>query len=103
MQLQSTTRKYILDLESLENKDIGPLGKERMKNFDRKEMLPLALNFIDKSIKSNKPFFVWINTSRMHLYTRLDQKWRYKAEKYTSEYDYHGSRMIQHDNDIGFY
>lgn len=85
-----------------ECKDTGPLGKERMKNFDRKEMLPLALNFIDKSIKDNKPFFVWINTSRMHLYTRLDQNWRYKAEKYTSEYDYHGSGMIQHDNDIGF-
>ncbi|UYI48935.1 sulfatase-like hydrolase/transferase [Vibrio natriegens] len=38
----------------------------------------------------------------MHLYTRLDDKWRYAAEKYTSEYDYYGSGMLQHDADIGY-
>ena len=31
----------------------------------------------------------------------LDDKWRYAAEKYTSEADYHGSGMLQHDHDIG--
>ncbi|MFZ5838389.1 MAG: arylsulfatase [Pseudomonadota bacterium] len=82
--------------------DTGPLGQERMKNFDREEMLPAAVNFIDKSIKDNKPFFTWINTSRMHLYTRLDEKWRYAAEHLTSEYDVYGSGMMQHDDDIGF-
>ncbi len=82
--------------------DTGPLGNERMKNFDRAEMIPAALEFIDKSMKADKPFFTWINTSRMHLYTRLDEKWRYAAENYTSEYDYYGSGMLQHDNDIGF-
>lgn len=82
--------------------DTGPLGNERMKNFDRDEMLPKAINFIDKAIKADKPFFTWINTSRMHLYTRLDDKWRYAAEHYTSEYDYYGSGMLQHDDDIGF-
>ncbi len=82
--------------------DTGPLGNERMKNFDRAEMLPAALNFIDQSIKEKKPFFTWINTSRMHLYTRLDEKWRYAAENYTSEYDYYGSGMLQHDDDIGY-
>jgi arylsulfatase A-like enzyme len=49
----------------------------------------------------DKPFFVWLNTSRMHLYTRLDDKWRYAAEEYTSEADIHGSGMLQHDHDIG--
>ncbi|MCH1918513.1 arylsulfatase [Shewanella sp. A3A] len=82
--------------------DTGPLGGERMKDFDRTEMLPAALKFIDQSIKQDKPFFTWINTSRMHLYTRLNDKWRYAAEKYTSEYDVHGSGMMQHDDDIGF-
>ncbi|WMN89518.1 arylsulfatase [Vibrio parahaemolyticus] len=82
--------------------DTGPLGNERMKNFDREEMLPAAMKFIDQSIKDDKPFFTWINTSRMHLYTRLDDKWRYAAEKYTSEYDYYGSGMLQHDADIGY-
>ncbi len=45
--------------------------------------------------------FVWLNTSRMHLYTHLNEKWRYAAEKYTHEDDIHGSGMLQHDHDIG--
>ena len=82
-------------------KDTGPLTQERMKMFDEKEVLPLALKFMKKSKKEGKPFFVWLNTSRMHLYSRLSDKWRYAAEKYTSEADYHGSGMLQHDHDIG--
>ncbi|GGB05121.1 arylsulfatase [Agarivorans gilvus] len=82
--------------------DTGPLGNERMKDFDRAEMLPTALTFIDKAVEQDKPFFAWINTSRMHLYTRLNDKWRYAAENYTSEYDMHGSGMLQHDSDIGY-
>ncbi len=54
-----------------------------------------------KSKEEGKPFFIWLNTSRMHLYTRLNDKWRYAAEEYTSEADYHGSGMLQHDHDIG--
>ena len=49
----------------------------------------------------DRPFFVWLNATRMHLYTRLNDKWRYAAEKYTSEADLHGSGMLQHDHDIG--
>ena len=49
----------------------------------------------------NEPFFVWLNTTRMHLYTQLNEEWRYAAEQYTSESDYHGSGMLQHDHDIG--
>ncbi|MBT1065484.1 arylsulfatase [Bowmanella sp. Y26] len=82
-------------------KDTGPLTQERMKNFDSAEVIPLAQSFMKKAKDAGKPFFVWLNTSRMHLYTRLDDKWRYAAEKYTSEADYHGSGMLQHDHDIG--
>jgi len=81
--------------------DTGPLTQERMKEFDEKEVLPKALAFMKASKEQNKPFFVWLNTSRMHLYTRLNDKWRYAAEKYTSEADFHGSGMLQHDHDIG--
>jgi arylsulfatase len=81
--------------------DTGPLTQERMKNFDEGEVIPKAHAFMKKAKDDNKPFFVWLNTSRMHLYTRLNEKWRYAAEKYTSEADYHGSGMLQHDHDIG--
>ena len=82
-------------------KDTGPLTQERMKNFDADEVIPRALDFMIKSKKEGKPFFVWLNTSRMHLYIRLNEKWRYAAETHTSEADVHGSGMLQHDHDIG--
>ncbi len=81
--------------------DTGPLTQERMKNFDAGEVIPKATAFMEKAKKADKPFFVWLNTSRMHLYTRLNDQWRYAAEKYTSEADVHGSGMLQHDHDIG--
>ncbi|WP_211245017.1 arylsulfatase [Thalassotalea mangrovi] len=81
--------------------DTGPLTQERMKNFDEGEVIPKAFNFMKNAKKDGKPFFVWLNTSRMHLYTRLNDEWRYAAEQYTSEADYHGSGMLQHDHDIG--
>jgi len=81
--------------------DTGPLTQERMKNFDAGEVIPKAEAFMKKSKADGKPFFVWLNTSRMHLYTRLNDTWRYAAEKYTSEADMHGSGMLQHDHDIG--
>jgi len=81
--------------------DTGPLTQERMKNFDAGEVIPKAEAFIKKAKDDGKPFFVWLNTSRMHLYTRLNDEWRYAAEEYTSESDIHGSGMLQHDHDIG--
>ncbi|MCO5063623.1 MAG: arylsulfatase [Rhizobiaceae bacterium] len=81
--------------------DTGPLTQERMKNFDEGEVIPKALDFMGKAKQANEPFFVWLNTSRMHLYTRLNDKWRYAAEDYTSEADLHGSGMLQHDHDVG--
>jgi len=81
--------------------DTGPLTQERMRDFDATEVIPKALEFMRKAKAEGKPYFVWLNTSRMHLYTRLNDKWRYAAEKYTSEADFHGSGMLQHDHDIG--
>lgn len=81
--------------------DTGPLTQERMKTFDENEVIPKAENFMKNANANGKPFFVWLNTTRMHLYTRLNDKWRYAAENFTSEADYHGSGMLQHDHDIG--
>ena len=52
-----------------------------MKDFDGSEAIPRATTFMKQAQKDGKPFFVWLNTSRMHLYTRLNDKWRYAAEK----------------------
>lgn len=81
--------------------DTGPLTQERMKAFDIEEVIPRAISFMEEAKNSNEPFFIWLNTSRMHLYTRLNDQWRYAAEEYTSEADFHGSGMLQHDHDVG--
>ena len=81
--------------------DTGPLTQARMHNFDSDEVIPKALDFMTRANDADKPFFVWISTSRMHLYTRIDDEWLKKVEKYTSEADYHGAGMMQHDRDIG--
>ncbi|MFD0978221.1 arylsulfatase [Tropicimonas aquimaris] len=81
--------------------DTGPLTQERMHTFDSEEMIPRALDFMAASQDAGEPFFVWMNTSRMHLYTRLRDESRYLAEEYTFEDDFYGSGLIEHDNDIG--
>ncbi|SCU93307.1 Arylsulfatase A family protein [Cupriavidus necator] len=81
--------------------DTGPLTMKRMENFDGDELIPRAIEFMKASKKEDKPFFVWLNTTRMHVYTHLDDKWRHAAAKYTHEDDLHGSGMLQHDHDIG--
>lgn len=38
-------------------------------------ILAHAENFIDKAVKDNKPFFVWLNPTRMHVFTHLSPKY----------------------------
>ena len=47
-----------------------------MKDFDAAEIIPKARPSCRSSQKEGKPFFVWLNTSRMHLYTRINDEWR---------------------------
>ncbi len=82
-------------------RDTGPLDANRMMNFDGGEVAPLAMDFMKRSQDDDQPFFVWLNTSRMHVYTRLNEQWRYAAETFSSEADLHGSGMMQHDHDVG--
>jgi arylsulfatase A-like enzyme len=35
------------------------------------EFLNASLDFMDRQHKANKPFFVWFNSTRMHIYTHL--------------------------------
>jgi len=50
--------------------DTGPLTVKRMPTVDE-EFLAAAQKFIDTSTKQNKPFFVWFNSTRMHINTHL--------------------------------
>jgi arylsulfatase A-like enzyme len=54
--------------------DAGPLDPKRMETVDD-EILDLTLKFIDKAKQDNKPFFVWLNPTRMHVVTHLSEKY----------------------------
>jgi arylsulfatase len=62
--------------------DAGPLPphpmpgiKYNMETVDD-DILNFATDFMDKAKQANKPFFVWLNTTRMHVYTHLSPKYR---------------------------
>ena len=80
--------------------DTGQLGRERMKTMDE-EFMAASLDFMKRSQEADKPFFVWLNTSRMHMYTRVRDEHRYLAQPYTTEHDIYGSGLIEHDMQIG--
>jgi arylsulfatase len=54
--------------------DAGALCPDRMKTVDD-EILSFALKFMDKARNDNKPFFVWLNPTRMHVVTHLSDKY----------------------------
>jgi arylsulfatase len=55
--------------------DTGPLTRKRMETVDQ-ETLALALDFMDRAKAADKPFFVWWNSTRMHVWTHLQEKSR---------------------------
>src|SRR6476620_10876887 len=54
--------------------DAGTLYPKRMETVDD-EILDFTLKFMDKSKADNKPFFVWLNPTRMHVVTHLSPKY----------------------------
>ncbi len=50
--------------------DTGPLTKKRMETIDV-EVTTKALDFMDRAHKEGKPFFLWWNSTRMHIHTHL--------------------------------
>ena len=59
--------------------DAGTLYPKRMETVDD-EIRDLALKFIDKAKKDGKPFFVWLNPTRMHIVTHLSPKYQATAQ-----------------------
>jgi arylsulfatase len=79
--------------------DAGTLYPKRMETVDD-EIRDFALKFMDKAKADNKPFFVWLNPTRMHIVTHLSPKYEAmrNAENGWSEEE---AGMAQLDDDIG--
>jgi arylsulfatase len=78
----------------------GPLTKKRMETVDR-EFTDASFKFMDKAQADGKPFFAWINSTRMHVFPHVPQKYLDAAKAVSSGDDIHAAGMIQHDEDVG--
>jgi len=75
--------------------DTGPLNMTRMETVDE-EVTVGALDFIDRAHAADKPFFVWWNSTRMHVWTRL------KAESEgVTGLGIYPDGMVEHDGHVG--
>jgi arylsulfatase len=75
--------------------DTGPLTKKRMETIDD-EVTAGAIKFMNKAKQEGKPFFIWWNSSRMHVFTHLSPKWAGKTGL-----GVYADGMVEHDNDVG--
>ncbi len=75
--------------------DTGPLSRKRMETADE-EFLAGAKHFIDTSVKAKKPFFVWFNTTRMHIHTRLKP-----SSEGKTGLGVYADGMVEHDAQVG--
>jgi arylsulfatase len=75
--------------------DTGPLTRKRMETIDE-EVTDKALGFIDRAVKDNKPFFVWYNTTRMHIFTHLKP-----ASQGKTGLGVYADGMVEHDGMVG--
>ena len=104
LQVQSHCRRIILHPPirasvrgaSRSCEDTGPLTKKRMETADD-EFLAATLDDIDRSVKAGKPFFIWHNTTRMHIWTHLPPKYMAMV----NEKGLYGAGMTQLDDNIG--
>ena len=71
------------------------MNTKRMPTIDE-EFLGAAQKFIGASVKQNKPFFVWFNTTRMHVFTHLKPESLGKTGK-----GMHADGMVEHDGMVG--
>ncbi len=80
--------------------DTGQLTRKRMETVDD-EFYAASVDFVKRAQEQNKPYFIWVNPSRMHLYTHLRPERRYAAAGLTTEHDLYGGGMMEHDMQVG--
>jgi arylsulfatase len=73
----------------------GPLTKKRMETIDE-EVTTKALDFMGRAKKANKPFFLWWNSTRMHVWTRLK-----KESEGKTGLGLYPDGMVEHDGHVG--
>src|SRR5688572_22598829 len=73
----------------------GPLNIERMRTIDE-EVTKESLRFMEESKKEGKPFFLWWNSTRMHVWTHLK-----KESEGKTGLGVYADGMVEHDGHVG--
>ena len=81
--------------------DTGKLTRKRMETIDS-EILDETLKYMDKVGNEDKPFFIWFNTTAIHIWSHPTQKYVRKAvDEGRAETDVVRAKMIEHDEQVG--
>jgi arylsulfatase len=81
--------------------DSGPLTRKRMETFD-KEVLDETLTWLDKYGSGDRPFFLWFNSTAIHVWSHPNPKYVQMAvDEGRAEQDVVRARMIEHDEHVG--
>jgi arylsulfatase len=81
--------------------DTGALTRKRMETFDA-EVLAETMKWLDKTGKSGKPFFLWFNSTAIHVWSHPNPKYVQMAvNEGRAEEDVVRARMIEHDEQVG--
>jgi arylsulfatase len=75
--------------------DTGPLTKKRMETIDE-EVSAKTFTFMEKAVKDDKPFFVWWNSTKMHIFTHLKEGVAGKTGL-----GIYADGMVEHDRQVG--
>ena len=87
------------NMTDMQNWQKGKPAKYDMETFD--DVLVADTNgFMDKAKKDGKPFFIWHNTTRMHVFTYLPPKYQAMMNA-TSNYNVEEAGMAQMDESVG--
>jgi arylsulfatase A-like enzyme len=87
------------NMGGMQNWQKGMKAKYDMETFD--EVLVQDSNrFMDKAKADDKPFFIWHNTTRMHIFTYLSPKYQAMMNS-TGNYGLEEAGMAQLDDSVG--
>ncbi|MCU0553179.1 MAG: arylsulfatase [Syntrophales bacterium] len=75
--------------------DTGPLTRKRMETIDE-EVTARAIDFMERAKKADKPFFLWWNSTRMHVFTHLKA-----ASAGKTGLGIYADGMVEHDGHVG--
>jgi arylsulfatase A-like enzyme len=87
------------NMAGMQNWQTSRKAKYDMETFDS-VLVDNSKRFMDDAKKANKPFFIWHNTTRMHVFTYLSPQYQAKMNA-TSNYNVEEAGMEQLDDCVG--